>query len=149
VRRLTVGTERFVKPLRFYPWMAVLLTIVLSAALGLGSFFLVLFAERVWEALSGPDWAAWKVALLGGGIAFLAVSYAMQKPRQPTGFVISRLLPIALAPLVWLMAGSQLLFNHWYLAAASYRSIGLDTRPPATLDRIDRFSQRNRPRAIF
>ena len=154
-RRLRVGTQRFVKPLRFFPFVEVLGWFVVGVLIGA-----VVSAIPIGIALAVIDPAAlnpvtkryvpeWVVVLVPASVAFVVVSYITQKPRQPTGLVISRLLPVALAPFLWVMAGIQLLFNSFYLNRASYRSVGAPQPTPYALERLAQVSPRTRPKTRF
>ena len=77
----------------------------------------------------------------------------MQLRKQPARFVteivVSRALPCLLAPGLWLMAWTQLLFNGWYLSVASYKKVGLEKPHVYPGEPTRAFSQRNRTKALF
>jgi NTE family protein len=144
-RRLTVGTRRFVKPLRFFDWLPYVLGLLLGAGLGVGAYILFTTWSSTWDAVSSPKWPAWLVVVSVVVAAFIGMSYFAQA-RQPgrwlAAIIFSRLLPVALAIPLWLMATTQLLFNRFYLSRASYHSVGLPKRKDHSHGPATSFSKR-------
>jgi hypothetical protein len=149
-RRLTVGTGRFVKPLRFYKAVGLTARFVLSSLIGfvvgfavvyLVAFFIDPTMRSTVIEYSLPAWVP------VGFLAFLLVgiSYITQRPKQPANFIVSRALPVLVAPVLWVVAGVQLRFNFLYLKLASYKSIGIPKPGSYPLERLPNFSTRTRP----
>jgi len=117
-RTLAASRERFMKPLRLEPLFGTLILVLVLAALALGVIGLVVWSDSVANAFEN-EWPIWWTAVAVAGVLALVILYAKERLPRPFRWIdtllISIILPLLFAPVLWVVSLLTMLFNPLFL----------------------------------
>jgi NTE family protein len=117
-RSLAAARERFMKPLRLEPVFGALVLVLLLAALVLGIIALVVWSDSVANAFEN-EWPIWWSVVPVVGLILLMILYVKERLPRPFRWIdtliVSVLLPILFAPILWIVALLTMAFNPLFL----------------------------------
>ena len=117
-RSLAAARERFMKPLRLEPVFGALVLVLLLAALVLGIIALVVWSDSVANAFEN-EWPIWWSVVPVVGLILLMFLYVKERLPRPFRWIdtliVSVILPILFAPILWIVALLTMAFNPLFL----------------------------------